>query len=241
MPCRNKACPYGRPDTPAFVGFGSEIPSLCAGCQADDTAAEESAELEARQANAWAELRRGVREPLLSWTLESYDDGDADRAAAARDAMVWAHRVIAGQPIDLYLWGSVGAGKSGLAWSIARELAEVHGVPAAFVVWRDALAQLREMFDGGPGPDMRRLRRVPLLVLDDIGAEKPTEWASEQLAGLVENRNGRLWTIYTSNYAPSALLERLARDDEVIGKRIVSRIQQAAVRIHLDGADRRLP
>jgi DNA replication protein DnaC len=239
-PCRNEACPYGRPDSPAFTGFGTEIPTLCVRCEADEVAAEAEAELEARQENAWTELRRGVGEPILSWSLETYDDGDAARAEAARDAMVWMHVVLAGEPCDLYLWGKVGGGKTGLAWSVARELAQVHGVPGAFVVWRDVLAQLRESFDGGPGPDMRRLRRVPVLVLDDVGAEKPTEWASEQLAGLVDHRNGRLWTIYTSNYALSALLERLARDDEVVGKRIVSRIAQGARRIQLEAADRRL-
>jgi DNA replication protein DnaC len=219
----------------AFTGFNVVIPMLCEGCITDALAIEAELELEARRAAAWTELRTGVREPILSWSFDTYGDLDED----ARAVVAWMHLPVAGEPRDLYLWGRVGSGKTGLAWSVARELATVHGVPGAFVVWRDVLGELRSSFDGGTGPNMRRLRQVPVLILDDVGAEKPSEWASEQLAGIVDSRNGRLWTIYTSNYPLSALVTRFAAGDAIIGERIVSRIAQGATGIHLDGPDRR--
>jgi DNA replication protein DnaC len=73
----------------------------------------------------------------------------------------------------------------------------------------------------------------PVLILDDLGSERPTEWVREKLNMIINFRNIRgLKTIYTSNFAPEELQNRL---DE----RITSRILQQCEVIHLTGADRR--
>lgn len=78
-------------------------------------------------------------------------------------------------------------------------------------------------------------------MLDDLGAERPTEWALETIAYIVETRHTESGlTIVTTNYSPSQLAERLGRDGLVIGQRIVSRLLEGATRIKLERADLRL-
>ena len=73
-----------------------------------------------------------------------------------------------------------------------------------------------------------------LLFIDDIGAEKMTEWVAETFYLILNYRyNEMLPTIFTSNLSPSELAER-------IGDRIVSRIIGSSDVIKLDGEDRRL-
>jgi DNA replication protein DnaC len=79
-----------------------------------------------------------------------------------------------------------------------------------------------------------------LIVLDDVGAERPTEFALETLALIVEHNHVRgTPMIVTTNYSPSALAQRLGQDDPVLGQRIVSRLIEGALRIKLDRADLR--
>lgn len=66
---------------------------------------------------------------------------------------------------------------------------------------------------------LERLENVPILIVDDLGIEKGTEWEMYMLYGLVNNRSRELrMTIYTSNYSLEELAEKIQND------RIVSRI-----------------
>jgi DNA replication protein DnaC len=84
--------------------------------------------------------------------------------------------------------------------------------------------------------DIARLREdamnCKLLILDDIGAERPSEYVCERLYDLINHRyTNMLSTIYTSNLTPFELGDRL-------GSRIESRVRSAE-QIKLVGADRR--
>ena len=107
---------------------------------------------------------------------------------------------------------------------------------------RQLLAQIRRSFSAGAAHDpTEELIAADLLVLDDLGAERRTDWALETLATLVEERYvAERVTIVTSNYRPSELARLLGQDDPVIGQRIVSRLIEDAVLIHLDRPDLRL-
>ena len=74
--------------------------------------------------------------------------------------------------------------------------------------------------------------RCKLLVLDDIGAERPTEYVCERLYDIINTRyTNMLTTIYTSNLTPFELGDRL-------GSRIESRVRSAK-QIEIKGNDRR--
>jgi DNA replication protein DnaC len=77
------------------------------------------------------------------------------------------------------------------------------------------------------------LTKIPVLILDDLGAEKASEWVAETLYILIDDRYGNMKpTVFTSNYSPSELAERL-------GDRIVSRIMEMCRIIEIKTSDKR--
>lgn len=146
--------------------------------------------------------------------------------------------------INLYLYGAVGTGKTGLAWSIARYWVEQDIGPAHFVNVRELLAAARDYYSHGGNDPLQKIgepQLEDLLVLDDLGAERPTDWTRETIATLVERRyQAQANTIVTSNYSPSQLISRLDPRDHIIGQRIVSRLIESCTVVQVAGPDRRL-
>jgi DNA replication protein DnaC len=165
----------------------------------------------------------------------------ADLPAAAAE---WVTRGRTAQ--GLYLAGQVGTGKTHIAWSaitawcLATETWPVwrtddgdyhHAV--VFTRTTDLLDDLR------PGDDARQRVRdcqhARLLVLDDIGAEKPSEWTQERLYSIVDHRYANcLPLIVTSNLPPAKLAGQT-------GERTASRLAEMCVVVPITGADRRKP
>jgi DNA replication protein DnaC len=186
--------------------------------------------------------------PLLAtWTLESYAAAFPDEAG--RKALDQAHAWL-----DLYLnrsrqrpcpslliFGEVGAGKTGMAWGIIRRLIEAE-IEARFVNFPDLLDKMRDSFrHNRPTHEAMNVGQVPVLAVDDVGAERGTPWAIEQLLLLVDRRRQRLLpTIFTSNYDPADLADRLGPQDEFTGRRIVSRMIQGSIQHRIVAPDRRL-
>lgn len=84
--------------------------------------------------------------------------------------------------------------------------------PAARLVTSvDLLSKLRQSFDdGNPQVVLDGYKRVPLLVLDDLGTEKPSEWVQERLHELIDSRYGdMLPTVITTNLLPREMRIRL--------------------------------
>jgi DNA replication protein DnaC len=190
------------------------------------------------------ELRNG-NERMRGWTLDTFPADDLVGRRALRAAREWLDEY---HESNLLLYGPVGSGKTGLAWSLLIALLQrspAHEV--RFVNVRQLLAGVRRTFDRrSPADDEQPVDLVEdainagYLVLDDVGAERATDWAREKLAEIVERRYVAMaQTIVTSNYPPSALARRLGHDDPVIGLRIVSRLTDGATQIRLDRPDLR--
>ncbi|MBI5104934.1 MAG: ATP-binding protein [Solirubrobacterales bacterium] len=100
------------------------------------------------------------------------------------------------------------------------------------------LAQIRMTFDEGSEASytqlIDRLTAVDLLHVDDVGAEKTSEWVLEQLYAIVNARyeEERSVVITTNITDPEELVEQ-------IGVRTVSRLQEMCVLLPLGGEDRR--
>ena len=148
----------------------------------------------------------------------------------------------------LLLLGRPGLGKTHLAIACLRLGAHARGLRGLFYDTRQLLRRIRQTYD----PITRTteterdvvnpVMQADLLVLDDIGAERPTEWVEEMLHLIVNTRyNDRRPTIFTTNYPIEAppqakhaetLLER-------VGFRMYSRLQEMCDFIELDGVDYR--
>ena len=140
-----------------------------------------------------------------------------------------------------YLWGEPGRGKTyaaAHAVRVAVERSRGAKSPAKLVSAKHLLDSIRDGFNGGDREALRRAETVPLLALDDLGAERPTEWAIETLTGIIDARTPEgLPTIVTSNYSLGQLRELWGG---MPGARIASRLGGACERIEVTGPDRRL-
>jgi DNA replication protein DnaC len=104
----------------------------------------------------------------------------------------------------LILLGGYGSGKTHLASAIANRCL-ARGMPTLFLVVPDLLDYLRVAFN--PNSEVtfderfNQIRQIPLLILDDLGAQSATPWAQEKLYQILNSRyNLRLPTVITSNH-----------------------------------------
>lgn len=143
----------------------------------------------------------------------------------------------------IYIHGAVGTGKTHIAYAIKHHIEAQPGGWLLFWNVTDLLHEVRADFNRD-GNDKRQPDQALvdqsiggtkyLAILDDIGAEKPSEFVSETLYLIINGRyNKMLPTIFTSNCDLGQLAER-------IGERNASRIAEMCEIVNLTGADRRL-
>jgi DNA replication protein DnaC len=139
------------------------------------------------------------------------------------------------------LYGLPGRGKSHLLCSVAETLMRKQNVDIVYWPLSALLAKVRSGFgdevDDATKVDAAaawgRALAVPLLVLDDIGAERPTEWAVEQIQLLVDHRfSHSLPILLASNIPPEAW-------DQMFGGRTGSRLRGMTYPFEVGGRDLR--
>lgn len=128
----------------------------------------------------------------------------------------------------MYLYGNFGSGKSYLVAALFNELGK-EGVSSVMVHMPELIRGLKESFDTDYEERIEVLQNAPLLLLDDIGAERMTEWARDEvLEPLLNYRmNEKLPTFFTSNSTLKDLEKHLSACDnnKVKAQRIIERIK----------------
>jgi DNA replication protein DnaC len=124
----------------------------------------------------------------------------------------------------VWLQGDVGTGKTSLAMLISKTALEA-GFSVAIYSMPRLLARIRRTYDADSGEEgylsfFDRLTSVDLLHIDDLGAEKRTDWVLEQLYAIVDRRyeEQRAMVVTTNMETPDL--------KEQIGERTVSRLLQ---------------
>jgi DNA replication protein DnaC len=151
----------------------------------------------------------------------------------------------------LYLSGQVGTGKTHAAWTAVTEWCIATGtVPhtpreTGVEGWSTAgptviFARMVDLLDDfRPGGEsvqrVRDCQRAHLLVIDDLGAEKPSEWTQERLYSVIDHRYANCMPLLvTGNIPPRQLAEQT-------GDRVASRLAEMCTVVPMTGTDRRRP
>jgi DNA replication protein DnaC len=141
----------------------------------------------------------------------------------------------------LYFWGNPGTGKTLLSSIILTELITRKGVPGQLLkISRNFFQRLKASFVEGSATYgtssqiERELAEIDVLVVDDFGVQKNTEWEQETLYNLVDARyEAERFTIFTSNSNPVTTFKELSQG------RILSRIREMCRIMELSGEDQR--
>ena len=200
--CRTPKEAYFPADKATLFGRDRH-PAEC-DCQRAQRMEREAAEQQRKHRDKVEELkRRGFTDPAMrEWTFAN-DNGSNPQMKPAHFYVEHWEDMKAGN-IGYLLWGSVGTGKSYLAGCIANALMEKE-IPVYMTNFALILNDLAASFEGR-NEYISRLCRYPLLILDDFGMERGTEYGLEQVFHVIDSRyRSRKPLIVTTNLTLSEL------------------------------------
>ena len=143
----------------------------------------------------------------------------------------------------LYLHGNFGCGKTYLISALFNELSKKR-ISTEIVYYPELLRDIKSDFDTY-GDRMDYLENVDLLLIDDIGAEKVTEWSRDEILGTIlqKRMNNYKTTFFTSNLNMEELENHLRinsySDDEIKARRIIERVKQLTEDMELVSENKR--
>jgi len=145
----------------------------------------------------------------------------------------------------VYLNGNFGSGKSYLIGALFNELAKLDK-QSAIIYFPEFLRSLKASFNNSDSSELFDfIKKIPLLLIDDIGAEKLTDWARDEILGsiLQYRMDFKLPTFFTSNLTIQELENHLQisnnTSDKVKARRIIERIKFLTDEVILIGINRR--
>lgn len=186
-------------------------------------------------------------------SFEIYHGADSSLS----EALMTARRFVDEYPINtggkgLLFTGTMGLGKTHLAVGVLQRLVREKGIKGLFCDYRELLKNIQNSYNPQVNTtELELLKPVfaaEVLVLDDLGAQKPNEWVWDTVALILNSRyNDKLTTIITTNYADVQAgggarndAERAAREPSLgdrIGDRMLSRLSEMCIRVKMAGKD----
>jgi DNA replication protein DnaC len=203
-----------------------------------------------------------IPERYRSCTLDTFDPAFKGANPSLGMALLAARRFVEAYPVDtagkgLLFTGNIGVGKTHLAVGILRRLVRERGVRGLFCDYRELLRNIQNSYNPQVNTtELELLKPVfaaEVLVLDDLGAQKPTEWVWDTVALILNTRyNDKQTSIITTNYPDMSAGAGFKPDPEGrkptkgedtlgdrIGDRMRSRLSEMCIPIEMTGEDLR--
>ena len=168
------------------------------------------------------------RANIIKWLKKFYDNYKKDKKGKG-----------------LYLHGSFGSGKTYMISALLNELSK-EGFNAIIIYYPELLRSLKENLTSEDfGNRIEEIKRCDLLLIDDIGAEKITDWNRDEILGTIlqYRMDNKLSTFFTSNYNLEELENHFIisnkTEEKIKSRRIMERIKQLTDDLELIGENRR--
>lgn len=172
----------------------------------------------------------------------NYKPQNESQTMALRRAMNFAMEYPA---VDrgLLIMGSVGVGKTHLAVSILKGLTE-RGFSCLFYEFGSLLKEIQDSYNANTQSSelgvLTPVLNTDVLVLDELGASKPTDWVRDTMAHVINTRyNEKKFTVFTTNYLDERPNDREETLEDRIGVRVRSRLYEMCKTVLMDGKDYR--
>lgn len=186
-----------------------------------------------------------VPKKLKEASLKDLYKNDKNRVTFMKYVKTFVEEYTKGEKAKgIYLHGSYGTGKTYMIAALFNELAK-KDIKSAIIYVPDFFRILKSAFKEDFDEKYEYIKRVPLLLLDDIGAEYLTPWARDEILGTIlqYRMDENLPTFFTSNLNLKQLEEHLSNTnqgkEEVKGRRIIERIKDLAKDFELIGESNR--
>lgn len=223
-------CRTARQKRIAFAGKMIEPRCMCA-CQ---TAAYEQQEQERKHREFMDRVEKnrsvGLTDPVLRKHTFENDLGYNPKQMEMAKRFVQHWDEFKKDSMGLLLWGPVGTGKSFIAGCIANALLD-QGVPVMMTNFARLLNKLTDMYAGDRNAYIDSFKRYPLMIIDDLGIERNSEFAREQVFSIIDSRyRSQLPMIVTTNLS----LKKLKNPEDMARARIYDRVLERRMPIRVN-------
>lgn len=205
-------------------------------CEIAKKEAEEARRRLEKNADRIASLkRRGLSDAgMTAYTFDRDDRRDAKASDAAR-AYVEQFDVNFAENIGKIFIGDVGSGKTFLAGCIANALIE-KGVFVLMTDLRSLISEMTRNFGEYREDVLSDVRKCKLLILDDFGTERETDYMNEQVYEIINERyKAKKPLVITTNLTPRQLTE----ENVIARRRVYDRVLEMCSGVLIHGGSRR--
>ena len=212
------------------IGDRSFRPRSVCKCQAEKRKQELEEQAQREHLNQIARLKSaGLQDAMLHDYKFENDNGINPEMKKAYD-YVEHWKEMKESSLGLVLWGDVGTGKSFFAGCVANALLE-KGIPVLMTNFGRILNALTSMHSEDKNKYIDSLNEYKLLIIDDLGMERKTDYALEQIFNVIDARwRSKLPMIVTTNLT----LDELKNPPDLSHKRIYERVLERCIPLKIN-------